>query len=140
MTTLEITIKSLETVRDEALEVAQAIDDPDQEPEKWGDRRVISFASYDVMTTHLTSKRLELIQAIGSHDPDSVRETADIVDRDVGDVSRDLQRLEGLDIVEMDDGGPGLPSKPSVPYDRIEFDIGLDLVDDVDTDAAASAG
>ncbi|OIB58170.1 hypothetical protein [Natrialba sp. SSL1] len=140
MTTLEITIKPLDDVRSEALDVAQAIDDPDQEPEAWGDRRVISFPSYDVMTTHLSATRLELVRAIAKHDPDSVRETAELVDRDVGDVSRDLQRLSGLEIVEMDDGGTGMPSKPSVPYERIEFNIDYPLADDdIDTDATASA-
>lgn len=129
--TLKITIDDRDSLRSETLRRVNAVtEDPDSAAE-WDDGEVTAaFPSYDVLTTHLTPARLELLRAIAEHEPESVSETAALVDRDVGDVSRDLQRLDALDLVALDEGGPGKPTRPIVPYDRIEITIDYPLIDE----------
>lgn len=55
--------------------------------------------------TLLTEKRRELIDRIAEGDVDSVRGLAADLDRDVGAVSRDLDRLFEHDVIEYDTEG-----------------------------------
>ncbi|THE65590.1 transcriptional regulator [Salinadaptatus halalkaliphilus] len=145
--TLHITVGDRESAREDALEVARAIDSADSPddigesmPDHLDGRSVLQFGSYDDLHEHLSPLRLELIQAIVETEPSSIREAARLVDRDVSDVHADLQRLEMLEVVAFEDGGRGGATIPIVPYERIEMHIEYPLVDDdVDTDAAASA-
>lgn len=137
MSTLRITIDDRDSLRTEALNRVRAADadDLDGDGGENETETTIAFPSYDVLTTHLTPTRLELLRAIANHEPESVSAAADIVDRDVGDVSRDIQRLESIGILEVDENGPGKPTKPFVPHDRIEISVDYPLVDtDTETD------
>jgi predicted transcriptional regulator len=132
MPTLHITVGDREQLREETLEFVQAaeaddLDDPDE-------GAVLQFGSYDDLVDSLTPLRLELIQAIAEHEPQSMREAARLVDRDISDVHSDLKHLEVLGILELEDGGPGGAMQPSVPFDRIEMHIDYPLVDDVGSD------
>lgn len=130
MTTLHITIEDRDSLREETLHQLDAATSDDADADPWGDRRVLSFGSYDDLVEHLSPLRLSLVRAIAEHEPESMRETARLVDRDVSDVHGDLTRLELLDVVELEEGGPGQPTQPVVPYDRIEVDIAVPLVED----------
>jgi len=68
-------------------------------------------------------KSLELLRAIAQHDPDSIRETARLVDRDVSQVHRNLTELAELHLIELTDAGQS--KRPSVWYDAIEVDLPL---------------
>ena len=138
-TTLHITVGDREQLRDDALEVAAAIDDaaPGDEPALPDDldgRSVLQFGSYDDLVDSLTPLRLELIRAIAEHEPQSMREAARLVDRDVSDVHGDLQLLEVLGILEFEEGGPGGAKRPVVPFDRIEMHIDYPLMDPSDSE------
>lgn len=50
-------------------------------------------------------RRLEILDHLADHEPRSVRALADELDYDKGVVSRDLQRLAELDVVEYVDAG-----------------------------------
>lgn len=68
-------------------------------------------------------KSLELLRAIVQHEPESIRETARLVDRDVSQVHRNLTELEELHLVELVDDGQS--KRPSVWYDAIDIDLPL---------------
>lgn len=59
----------------------------------------------ETAATLLTEKRQELIERIGDGDIESVRSLAADLGRDVGAVSRDLDRLFEHDVVEYDEEG-----------------------------------
>ena len=135
MTTLHITVGDREQVREDALQFVQAaetntLDDQDG-------AATLQFGTYDDLVDSLTPLRLELIQAIAEHAPESMREAARLVDRDVSDVHSDLKHLETLGILELKEGGPGGAMQPVVPFDRIEMHIDYPLINDIDGDEAS---
>ena len=137
MTTLHITVGDRAQLREDALEFVQAaeadnIDDRDG-------KAVLQFGTYDDLVDSLTPLRLELIQAVAEHAPESMREAARLVDRDVSDVHSDLKQLEVLGILELEEGGPGGAMQPVVPFDSIEMHIDYPLVDDVDADSTPAS-
>lgn len=130
MTTLHITVGDREQLREDTLQFVQAAESDDLDDE---DGKVtLQFGSYDDLVESLTPLRLELIQAIAKHAPESMREAARLVDRDVSDVHSDLKQLEVLGILELEEGGPGGAMQPIVPFDRIEMQIDYPLVGGVD--------
>lgn len=144
--TLHITVGNRESLREDALEVARAIDSSSSAtepveslPDDLPDRSVLQFGSYDDLVDHLSPLRLELIQTVAANEPDSIRAAARLVGRDVSDVHADLTRLERIDVLEFEAGGPNGAMRPVVPYDRIEMHIEYPLVDDVDTDTDTTA-
>jgi Predicted transcriptional regulator len=68
-------------------------------------------------------KSLELLRAIVQHDPDSIRETARLVERDVSQVHRNLTELKELHLVKLVDDGQS--KRPSVWYEAIDIDLPL---------------
>lgn len=135
MTTLHITVGDREQVREDALQFVQAaetdtLDDQDG-------AATLQFGTYDDLVDSLTPLRLELIQAIAEHAPESMREAARLVDRDVSDVHSDLKHLETLGVLELKEGGPGGAMQPIVPFDRIEMHIDYPLINDIDGDEAS---
>jgi predicted transcriptional regulator len=80
-------------------------------------------------------KSLELLRAIVQHSPDSIRETARLVDRDVSQVHRNLTELEELHLVELVNDGQS--KRPSVWYEAIDIDLPL-VTPDVGSDEATA--
>jgi len=78
-------------------------------------------------------KSLELLRAIVQHEPESIRETARLVDRDVSQVHRNLKELEELHLVDLTNDGQS--KRPSVWYDAIDIDLPL-VTPDVGSDEA----
>ena len=135
MTTLHITVGDREQLREDALQFVQAA-----ETDTLNDQdgtATLQFGTYDDLVDSLTPLRLELIQAIAEHAPESMREAARLVDRDVSDVHSDLKHLETLGILELKEGGPGGAMQPIVPFDRIEMHIDYPLINDIDGDEAS---
>jgi len=50
-------------------------------------------------------RRLEILDHLNEHNPDSVRALAQKLDYDKGVVSRDLQELAQIDVIEYEDAG-----------------------------------
>lgn len=68
-------------------------------------------------------QNLELLRAIVREGPQSIRETARVVGRDVRPVHRNLVELESLHLLELVEEGQA--KRPHVWYDGIELDIPL---------------
>jgi predicted transcriptional regulator len=64
---------------------------------------------------------LALLRAIATHEPSSMRETARLVDRDIKDVSRQLQELDAIGVIEIEEAGRS--KRPVVPYDEIALQV-----------------
>jgi predicted transcriptional regulator len=60
------------------------------------------FASLADMAKALTPKRLEILRLIRRHQPSSVRELAQIADRDLKNVLADVKALETLGLIESE--------------------------------------
>jgi len=132
MTTLHITVGDREQLREDTLQFVQAVE-TDTLDDHDGKAK-LQFGTYDDLVDSLTPLRLELIQSIAEHTPESMREAARLVDRDVSDVHSDLKQLETLGVLELEEGGPGGAMQPVVPFDRIEMHIDYPLDDDIDGD------
>lgn len=136
MTTLHITVGDREQLRESTLQFVQAAES--DALDEGDDQAVLQFGSYDDLVDSLTPLRLELIRSIANSEPESMREAARLVDRDVSDVHSDLKQLEVLGILELEEGGPGGAMKPVVPFDRIEMQIIYPL-DDIDIDGTPAS-
>ncbi|MDJ1432445.1 hypothetical protein QNM96_10310 [Halostagnicola sp. A-GB9-2] len=64
-----------------------------------------------------------MLETIAEHEPESIREAADLVDRDYKQVHRDLSELEDIGVLEFDGGGSEQAKTPPLGYDGIEIDI-----------------
>jgi len=71
----------------------------------------------------LSAKNLELLRAIASEDPESIRALARTVDRDVKNVSTALDDIEALGLVEFERDGQA--KRPTIWYDDIEIAVDL---------------
>jgi len=136
MTTLHITVGDREQLREKTLQFVEDAEAGQQSDHD--EKNVIQFGSYSDLVDSLTPLRLELIQAIADREPESMREAARLVDRDVSDVHSDLKQLEVLGILQLEDGGPSGAMQPVVPFDRIEMHIDYPLVDSLDTTPASA--
>ncbi len=77
----------------------------------------VGFDSLEELNKVLTPKRLELINAVRRYAPDSVKELASIVNRDLRNVYRDLKILQAGGFIKLYKTGKKV--KPIVDYDEI---------------------
>lgn len=99
---IEETVDSLET------------DDNIDEPSERG----LSLPDEEALARVFSAQNLQLIRAVAQHEPSSMRRLATIVDRDIKNVSQNLNELESLGLVDLVDEGRA--KRPVVPYDEIE--------------------
>ena len=128
--TLIVTVESIETVQQrtaEAFEAALSDDSPDEDTSPR-----VSFETTDQLAQVFTARAIDLLQAIAQQEPESLREAARLVDRDIKQVSENLQRLEAYGVVKLVENGQA--KRPVVPYD--EIDIQLPLRESVEQDVA----
>lgn len=86
---------------------------------------VVNFEDRSRLRELLTDRRVELLEEVMEHPPESIRDLAGRLDRDVHDVHDDLHLLADYEIVHFEEVGRA--KKPYVPYDtvRIEVEFGL---------------
>jgi predicted transcriptional regulator len=84
---------------------------------------VLNFGSYAELSRLLSQKNLELLEAVFEHEPESIREAAELVDRDYKQVHRNLSELEDIGVIGFEGGGSGRAKKPILAYDGLEIDI-----------------
>ncbi|WP_123620476.1 transcriptional regulator [Halorubrum sp. CSM-61] len=137
MTTLHITVGDREQTRQDALQFVQGVEADDLDDQDG--KATLQFGTYDDLVDSLTPLRLELIRAIAEEAPESMREAARLVERDVSDVHSDLKQLEVLGILTLEAGGPSGAIQPIVPFDRIEVHIDYPLIDNGDADSAPAS-
>ena len=131
-TTLTIRLESDEEFHEEVREKLAAVEDGEDIDEP----HVLSLPDEQALSRVLSPTNLELIRAISASSPSSMRETARLVDRDIKEVSRNLNELAELGVVRFETDGRS--KRPVVWFDRIEVDIDVGPVADVGVDAAAS--
>lgn len=91
---------------------------------------VINFQNPSDLRALLTDRRVELLRSIMTEQPDSIRQLADRVDRDVKTVHDDLQVLAEYDIVQFEQAGRA--KRPFVPYDTIKVSLEISPVRSAD--------
>ena len=79
---------------------------------------VLNFQNPSDLRALLTDRRLELLRSVMTERPDSIRQLAERVDRDVKSVHDDLQILADYDIVHFEQAGRA--KRPFAPYDSIQ--------------------
>jgi len=120
MPTLKITIGERDRLDQRTRErLAAARDGADLD----GAQPVLNFGSYAELSRLLSPTNLELLEVVAEHEPESIREAADLVDRDYKQVHRNLSELDDIGVIEFEGGGPGRAKKPSLAYDGLEIDI-----------------
>jgi predicted transcriptional regulator len=105
---------------DDDLEAALAALDRGETPESH-----FEVVFHDPADLHRVTrpKSLELLRAIVRHEPESIRETARLVGRDVSQVHRNLTELEEFHLIELVEDGHA--KRPVVWYDAIDIDLPL---------------
>jgi len=120
MPTLKVTVGERDRIdqrtrrRIEAAQRGEELDDS---------QPVLNFGSYAELSRLLSQKNLELLEAIFESEPGSIREAAELVDRDYKQVHRNLSELEDIGVIEFEGGGSGRAKKPVLAYDGLEIDI-----------------
>lgn len=115
--TLVITVQSSGEFHDDVRSAIQALkrgDSVDSSP-------TISFESYDELMETLTPRVLDLIEAIRREEPESINETARVVDRDVKNVHEELSRLARLGIIYYEEEGRS--KRPVVWFDELVINL-----------------
>ena len=129
--TLRITSLPAEQAQAAAIERAERWEEGEEVP------HVVSFQDRARLRQLLTDRRMELLEAVMEHPPESIRALADRLDRDVHDVHDDLHLLAEYGIIHFEEDGRA--KKPYVPYDtvRIEVEFGLSRGEGSESPASA---
>ena len=120
MPTLKVTVGERDRLdqrtrrRIKAAQEGEALDDS---------QPILNFGSYAGLSRLLSQKNLELLDAVFEHEPESIREAAELVNRDYKQVHRNLSELEDIGVIEFEGGGSGQAKKPVLAYDGLEIDI-----------------
>jgi predicted transcriptional regulator len=95
---------------------------------------VLNFEDLDDVERLMRRLNLQLLDVIASERPESIRETARLVDRDYKEVHRNLEELEALGVIEFTTDGN---SKRPILRDGTEA-IDLSITFPLDTDTSNS--
>jgi predicted transcriptional regulator len=126
---LRITSDSEEEYRQGALDRLDRWEDGEEVP------HVINFQNPSDLRALLTDRRIELLRSVMARRPDSIRQLAERLDRDVRSVHDDLQVLAEYDIVHFEQAGRA--KRPFVPYDTIEVSLEISTPNTADDIAPA---
>ena len=100
-----------------------------------GDPSVLAFETPRQALRLLSDARFELLETIRTESPDSIRELARLVERDVSIVHTDLELLAEHDIVELHTEGRN--KRPTVAYEGIRIDVDLSFEPDSGAETSA---
>jgi predicted transcriptional regulator len=116
--TLHITSKPSAKHEKSALERVERWEKGEEVP------HVVNFEDRSRLRKLLTDRRMELLEEVMERSPESIRDLASRLDRDVHDVHDDLYLLAEYGIIHFEESGRA--KQPYVPYDtvRIEVEIG----------------
>jgi predicted transcriptional regulator len=117
--TLVVTVGSVAEIKENSYtSMAQALE---EDPPSGDDQRRIAFESADELRRVFSSQAIDLLRTIRQEEPESTREAAQLVDRDVESVSEDLARFEEYEVIdyEADDES----ERPVVLFDNIQLHL-----------------
>lgn len=104
--TLKITFKQRDDHRNAARERLRRAESGERGEAIAQDVRfVLNFEEFDDVDRLMRTSNLELVEAIVSQRPASIRQTAAAVGRDYSDVHRNLEELESLGVIEFEERG-----------------------------------
>lgn len=115
--TLEIRVGERERTRQERLDRIEAA----KRGEPVEERHILNIERERDVARILSEVNLELLRVIAEQEPQSMRETAKLVDRDFKEVHRNLTELNELNLVEFEQEGRS--KRPVVRFDEIQLDI-----------------
>ncbi|WP_115863147.1 HVO_A0114 family putative DNA-binding protein [Halorussus litoreus] len=127
--TLQVRVGETDRTRQEAREKISSL----ERGKSVDDMLVLNLPNYAELARLTREKNLELLRTLAQHDPASISETAELVDRDYKEVHRNLSELETLGVVEFETTGRS--KRPIVRFDELEIDVSL--TDPEPADAAA---
>lgn len=110
---LVITIGNDERLYKDGLEAIRQLDDGESVEQP----TTISFADETRLSEVFNERTYKLLRVIRGRQPDSIRETARLVGRDVKNVHRELTMLAQLGVIRFDDDGRS--KRPVFPYDDL---------------------
>lgn len=126
---LRITSNSEEAHRQDALDRLDRWEAGEEVP------HVINFQNPSDLRALLTDRRVELLRSIMTERPDSIRQLAERLERDVKSIHSDLQVLAEYDIVHFEQDGRA--KRPFVPYGSIEVSLEISPLSPSDDAAPA---
>jgi predicted transcriptional regulator len=103
-------VESLDEAGREAIRTLQGGDPVDQPA-------IVTVANEQQLSDVLNERTYTLLRVIRSDEPDSIRETARLVGRDVKNVHEEVTTLEALGIIRFDEDGQS--KRPVFPYDDL---------------------
>jgi len=119
---VRVGIKDLKTALNEFVETGKAIEEGRPVKKEKG----VYFTSIEAFRKAITPKRLELLRAIKTGKPSSIRQLSKIAERDVKNVSTDIKFLEQVGLVDTKRNGEEEKEvTPVVSYDKIMFEISV---------------
>jgi predicted transcriptional regulator len=95
----------------ERLDQGDPIDQPDS----------VTFPDEGMLTQTFNDRTLGLLRAITNAEPESIRETARLVERDVKNVHEELTRLEAMGVIRFVEDGRS--KRPVFPYDELVITV-----------------
>jgi len=122
-TTLQVRLGDGDDERDRLLTDVRAM----ERREDVDERHVLVLDDETDLQRLLRPTNLALLRAIREHEPESMRDTAALVDRDFKDVHRNLTELEALNVVEFEQNGRS--KRPRVRFDEIDVEVSLSSTD-----------
>lgn len=114
---LTVRVASPDTAFDDLEERFRALDDADR-PEPLFE---VVLPNEAALNRLLRPQNVELLRTVSRAGPESIRETARLVDRDVRQVHDDLHALAQLNVLRFEDHGNA--KQPVVWYDDLEVDL-----------------
>lgn len=117
---VKIGIKSLEDVLDNAKDVMKKLEKGEKVKKSSG----VYFENLATFRRALTEKRLEMLHVIKERHPSSVYELADFLDRNIKNVTNDLEYLKEIGLVEVKRSKEKRERViPQVNYDMVDVEI-----------------
>jgi predicted transcriptional regulator len=117
--TLVVTVTASDEFHDDVRSAIKSLEDG----EEVDSPPTISFGSYDDLMETLTPRVLDLIEAVRRAEPESINETARMVDRDVKNVHEELARLAQLGIIFFEENGQR--KRPVVWFDELVITLSV---------------
>jgi predicted transcriptional regulator len=117
--TVEVRVESDEDWFDGVRQTMRKLDEG--RPDEVEREHSVSLPSEERLNEVLSPKRVELVRATRREEPSSMRELARLVERDIRQVSDDVNELAALGLIELVEEGRA--KRPVVPYDEIDIRI-----------------
>ena len=118
-TTLHVKYMDAEEALEQPLEGIRSI----KEGDETDDTPMVMVTTKEDLTRVTRDTTIDLINAIAEHEPESIRETARLVDRSPIDVKKNLDELERIGLVRLEEEGSA--KRPVVWYEKLNLEIPL---------------